>query len=59
MFGYLTNFRGWMGWWALVLIAGLIALAQFLGGYTMIRRVLWALAAVVAVVAAVNEWRAK
>ena len=59
MLGYLTYVKGWMGWWALVLIAVLIALAEFLGGVAILRRLLWVAAATVAVVAAVNEWRRK
>jgi hypothetical protein len=55
----LTNLRGWVGWWALILIAIAIGLAQFLGGISLIRRALWIFAAFVAVVAAVNEWRQK
>ena len=36
MLGYITNVRGWVGWWALVLIAVSIALAEFLGGIIII-----------------------
>ncbi|GEM_PF-6395679 len=59
MLGYLTHVKGWMGWWALVLIAVLIGLAEFLGGIPIVRRLLWVAAAFVAVVAAVNEWQRK
>jgi len=30
MLGYLTHVKGWMGWWALILIAALIGTAEFL-----------------------------
>jgi len=44
------------GWWALVLIAVAIAIAQFLGGLKWVRRGLWVLAAIFAVAGALNEW---
>jgi hypothetical protein len=44
------------GWWALILLAVLIAIAQFLGGMTWVRRALWVAAAIVAVAGAINEW---
>jgi hypothetical protein len=56
---HVFNFKGWMGWWALILIAVLIGLAQFLGQHVIVRRALWTAAAVVAAVAAFNEWRAR
>lgn len=59
MFGYLLNFRGWMGWWALVLIAILIGLAEFLSGHPLVKKGLWTAAAGVAVVSAFNEWRSR
>lgn len=56
MFSFL---RGIFGWGALILIAVAIAIAQFLGGFKWIRRILWAAAAVLAAAAAVNEWSSK
>jgi hypothetical protein len=53
MFGFL---RKVFGWWALILIAVLIAVAEFLGGLTWVRRILWVLAAIFAAAGAVNEW---
>jgi hypothetical protein len=47
------------GWWALILIAVAIAVAQFLGGLTWVRRILWVLAAIFAVAGAINEWAAR
>jgi len=47
------------GWWALILIAIAIAIAQFLGGLKWVRRGLWVLAAIFAVAGAINEWGAK
>lgn len=44
------------GWGALLLIAAAIAIAQFLGGLTWVRRILWVLAAIFAIAGAVNEW---
>jgi hypothetical protein len=44
------------GWWALILIAVLIALAEFLGGMTWVRRILWVIAAIFATAGAINEW---
>jgi hypothetical protein len=44
------------GWWALILIAGAIALAELLGGMRWVRRILWVAAAVFAVAGAINEW---
>jgi hypothetical protein len=44
------------GWFALLLIAIAIAIAQFVGGLTWVRRILWILAAIFAVVGAINEW---
>jgi hypothetical protein len=44
------------GWWALVLIAGAIALAEFLGGLKWVRRILWVAAAIFAAAGAWNEW---
>ncbi len=47
------------GWWALILIAVAIGVAQFLGGLTWVRRILWVLAALFAVAGAINEWGSK
>lgn len=47
------------GWWALILIAVAIAVAQFLGGLTWVRRALWVLAAIFALAGAFNEWATK
>lgn len=47
------------GWWALLLIAVAIAIAQFLGGLTWVRRILWVLAAIFAAAGAINEWGAR
>lgn len=47
------------GWWALILIAVAIAIAQFLGGLTWVRRGLWLLAVVFAAAGAFNEWSSK
>lgn len=47
------------GWWALLLIAGAIALAELLGGMTWVRRILWVAAAVFAVAGAINEWSSR
>ncbi len=47
------------GWWALILIAVAIAVAQFLGGLTWVRRILWVLAAIFAIAGAINEWASK
>ncbi len=44
------------GWWALILIAVAIAIAQFLGGLKWVRRGLWVAAAVFAAAGAINEW---
>lgn len=44
------------GWWALILIAVMIAVAEFLGGLTWVRRILWVLAAIFAAAGAFNEW---
>lgn len=44
------------GWWALLLIAIAIAIAQLLGGMKWPRRILWVLAAIFAVAGAINEW---
>jgi hypothetical protein len=44
------------GWWALILIAVAIAVAQFIGGLTWVRRILWVLAAIFAAAGAINEW---
>lgn len=44
------------GWWALLLIAVAIAVAQFLGGLKWVRRSLWVLAAIFAAAGAINEW---
>jgi hypothetical protein len=51
--------RSVFGWFALLLIAAAIAVAQFLGGLTWVRRILWVAAAVFAVAAAINEWGSK
>lgn len=45
-----------LGWWALILIAAAIGLAQLLGGNRWIRRGLWLGAAVFAAAGAINEW---
>jgi hypothetical protein len=45
-----------LGWWALILIAVAIALAQFLGGNKWIRRGLWLLVAIFGAAGAINEW---
>ena len=47
------------GWWALILIAVAIAIAQFLGGLTWVRRILWVLAAIFATAGAINEWSSR
>ncbi len=47
------------GWWALALIAIAIAIAEFLGGFTWVRRILWVLAAIFAAAGAINEWGSK
>ena len=47
------------GWWALILIAIAIGVAQFLGGLTWVRRILWVLAAIFAIAGAINEWGSK
>jgi len=47
------------GWWALILIAIAIAIAQFLGGLKWVRRGLWVLAAIFALAGAINEWGSK
>lgn len=47
------------GWWALILIAIAIAIAQFVGGLTWVRRGLWVAAAVFAAAGALNEWGSK
>jgi len=47
------------GWWALILIALAIAVAQFLGGLTWVRRGLWVLAAIFAAAGAINEWASR
>ncbi len=47
------------GWWALVLIAGAVALAQLLGANKWIRRILWIAAVVFAIAGAINEWGSK
>lgn len=47
------------GWWALLLIAIAIAIAQFLGGLTWVRRILWVAAAIFALAGAINEWGSK
>jgi uncharacterized membrane protein len=46
-----------MGWPALLVIAIAIAGAQFLAVHRVLHRALWVIAAVVAVVGCVNEWR--
>ena len=48
--------KGVFGWWALILIAVAIAIAQFLGGLKWVRRGLWVAAAVFAAAGAFNEW---
>jgi len=47
------------GWFALLLIAGAIAIAQLVGGLTWVRRILWVAAAVFAAAGALNEWGSK
>lgn len=45
------------GWWALILIAIAIAVAQLLGGVSKwVHRLLWVAAAVFAAAGAFNEW---
>jgi len=51
--------RNIAGWSALVAIAIAIALGQFLGGFKWVRRILWVLAAIFALFAAINEWSSR
>lgn len=44
------------GWHALVVIALLIALAQFLSQHKLVHRILWVLAAIAALAGLFNEW---
>ena len=44
------------GWWALLLIALAIAGAQLFSVHRLVHRGLWTIAALLAVVAAFNEW---
>jgi hypothetical protein len=55
MFG-LRFLKSVFGWWALVLIAAAIGLAELLGGMKWVRRLLWVAAAVFAAAGAINEW---
>ena len=55
MFG-ISFLKRVFGWFALLLIAGAIAVAQLLGGMQWVRRVLWVAAAVFAIAGAFNEW---
>jgi hypothetical protein len=56
VFAFIRNIAGWS---ALVAIAVAIALGQFLGGLTWVRRILWVLAAIFAAFAALNEWSSR
>lgn len=47
------------GWHALLLIALAITAAELLKAHGLVRRALWVLAAVIAVVGAWNTWRSR
>lgn len=47
------------GWPALILIVIAVAIAEVLSAHRFIRRGLWTVAAAVAVIGAINTWRAR